>query len=48
MKAGIINFLQNDVVAGGLYFKAIFNWLQIVGFILLVLLLIYLIRRKRK
>ncbi|WP_143014142.1 LPXTG cell wall anchor domain-containing protein [Mucilaginibacter pineti] len=48
MKAGIINFLQNDVVAGGFYFKAMFKWLQIAGFILLVFLLIYFIRRKRK
>jgi hypothetical protein len=50
MKTGSIILSQsNDIVAGGFYFKAIFNWWQISAFIIVITFLIYLfIKRKRK
>lgn len=44
-----MKLLQADsVVSGGFYFKAVFNWWDIILAIMLIIFVIYLIRRKRK
>jgi hypothetical protein len=41
MKIGSITLLQNDdIVAGGFYLKAIFNWWEISAFTIVVAFLI--------
>ncbi len=49
MKIDFIKILQADsVVAGGVYFKAVFNWWEITIVIFTIAVVIYLMRRKRK
>ena len=48
MGLAIKSATNDDIVAGGLYFKAVFNLWEIGVFIVVLIISIYLIRQKRK
>jgi len=48
MKINFYPILQASPVSDGFYFKAIFTWWQILAVIAVIVLIIYLIRKKRK
>jgi hypothetical protein len=48
MKINFYPILQASPVSGGFYFKAIFTWWHILAVIAVIILITYLIRKKRK
>jgi hypothetical protein len=49
MNIDFIKLLQTDsVVSHGYYFRAVTNWRELTGVIVVIALVIYLIKRKRK
>ncbi len=48
MKTNFNPMLQASPVSDGFYFKAIFTWWQILTIIAVIILIIYLVKKKRK